>query len=226
VVTLANSLTLIRIPMAALLWLHPENHFWIAGMVAAAALSDVLDGRVARFVRDRRQARGADPGRIGQAYAIGSWLDPLCDKTFVLSTLAVIAYGLSPSVWLVVLIATREIALAPLALLYGLSTWLRAQIRFDFRAGAIGKLATVAQFLAVTSLLFYQALAWPTAIAAAALGAIAAIYYLQRAVWMARWIANNGLLFERWLEIQRSLRTAAHGRRPDGLPPVARRSTM
>jgi phosphatidylglycerophosphate synthase len=53
-------------------------------------------------------------------------------------------------------------------------------------AGALGKAATVAQFLAVTLILFRDARAPLAAIAASAIGAAAALAYIVRGVRLAR----------------------------------------
>jgi phosphatidylglycerophosphate synthase len=78
-----------------------------------------------------------------------------------------------------------EIVLLPMLLVFRLAP-ARLRMRYDFRAGRMGKLATVAQFLAVTGLLAD----WPdgglVADVAGALGAIAALTYLQRVLQLAR----------------------------------------
>ena len=67
----AHALTLTRIPIAIAM-------FWASGLlavvlVALAALTDALDGNVARWLK-RRGHTTPD---------IGGWLDPLVDKLFV-----------------------------------------------------------------------------------------------------------------------------------------------
>ena len=46
--TLPNLLTLVRIPLAALIWLAPTNPAWLLGLMVGAAVSDFLDGWFAR----------------------------------------------------------------------------------------------------------------------------------------------------------------------------------
>lgn len=207
--TLPNALTLIRIPIAGLVWAAPESRGWLFAMLAAAAASDVLDGRVARALRARQLARGGDPGRIGEAHAIGAWLDPLCDKLFVLSMVAAVAVTYAPPVGDLLLTATREIILIPFAAAYWLAPRLRQRLRlrFDFRAGALGKATTVAQFAAIASMVVWPAATEPLAAAAALVGFFASADYLGRAGAMARFAApQQPLTYEGWLEIQAELR--------------------
>jgi phosphatidylglycerophosphate synthase len=65
-VWLAHALTLSRIPLALALWWTWGDPVWSVAIVAAAALTDTADGRVARWAQ-RRGARGPD---------IGGWLEP------------------------------------------------------------------------------------------------------------------------------------------------------
>lgn len=209
VVTLPNMLTLVRLPLAGLVWVMPASSTWITAMLVLAAVTDMADGRVARALRARRLARGDDPGRVGEAHAVGAWLDPLCDKTFVVSTLAAIAYGFDPGLGVIALIATRELILVPLALTYRLSPALRELFRFDFRAGLLGKAATVCQFAALASILFWSPAIWSTAILAGVVGGAAAAAYLRRAVLMARWMGQDRPAYDRWLRLHDELRRGA-----------------
>ncbi len=70
---LPNYLTLLRLPLAALVWLFPSRSKHVLGVMLFAGFTDVLDGWVARKLK------------LKNSY--GKWLDPLCDKIFVLSTL-------------------------------------------------------------------------------------------------------------------------------------------
>jgi phosphatidylglycerophosphate synthase len=131
-----------------------------------AAVTDVFDGRFARAIRARMVARGEDPGRLGGAQAVGAWLDPVC-----------------PPLWIVLLILTREVVMTPVYLLYRGSGWLRRRLRLDLRASRAGKLATVAQFMAVGAILFAPEPALvAAAVAASLLGGMAAADYVRRGV--------------------------------------------
>lgn len=67
--TVSNLLSLSRIPLGLSL-LALSDPRWMAAVVAAGALTDVLDGLVARLT--------------GTVSEFGSLLDPFCDKLFVL----------------------------------------------------------------------------------------------------------------------------------------------
>lgn len=181
IVTLPNLLTLSRLPMAVALWAAPDDRSWLLGWIGAAAATDMVDGRVARWLRAQRLRRGADPGGLGQAGAIGAWLDPLCDKLFAISVVAAVAVGLQPPWWVAPLLLSREILLLPVFVLgRTLPQWRR--VHYDFRAGLAGKVATTAQLVAIVALLVRPAAAPPLVVVAGILGAVAAAAYARRAL--------------------------------------------
>src|SRR6185369_13016637 len=156
VLWLPNLLSLTRIPLGGLFWLTlgptARQSPWAFVVMAAAAVTDVLDGHLAR-----RNAARAAASRAGAAGAAGggsgAWLDPICDKLFVASVLAAILVHRHPQLWLVALIVSRELIQLPLTLVYRFFPMLRSWLRYDFRASGLGKAATVAQFLAVAALI-------------------------------------------------------------------------
>ena len=93
----ALSLTLLRIlfvPVVILLmYLHVPG-FVPAAVFALLALTDWLDGYIAR--------------RYGQGTELGKFLDPLADKILVLSVLVVLAVQLRVEVFSVVVLIVRE----------------------------------------------------------------------------------------------------------------------
>jgi phosphatidylglycerophosphate synthase len=181
ILTLPNLLTLVRVPLAGAVWLVTDRPALLIAVMVAAAVSDLADGRFARAIRARRIRAGVDHGLLGEAGGIGSWLDPLCDKLFVLSLLAAIYVSHDPGPLVVALIATRELVLVPLVGLYKLIPRERRKRRFDFRAGLVGKLATVGQFAAVAAIALAPDMVWPLSIVAAITGALAVVHYLKRA---------------------------------------------
>lgn len=102
---LPNSLTILRIFLIPLLVVvlltrFPNKEFIGVAIFLAAALTDWLDGYLAR----RRQ----------QITAIGTWLDPVADKLLVTSALiAMVEMGLAPA-WMVVILVGREVAVTGL----------------------------------------------------------------------------------------------------------------
>jgi len=213
VFTLPNALTLVRVPLAALVWVAPESRSWLFAVLASAALSDMLDGRFARAIRARRLARGEDAQRVGEASAIGAWLDPACDKLFVLSVVVAVAHSYGPPLGEIFLIAAREIILVPFVIGYWLTPRMRSKVRVDFRAGLLGKTTTIVQFAAIASIVVWSDATTVLAIAAALIGVVAGIDYVWRGVAMARFAAGQPVTYERWLAIQRQLRASQRVRR-------------
>ena len=165
---LANALTLSRIPLACLVWLTYSDREWTLALVAVAALTDALDGTIARRARAR-----------GQHGTAGEWLDPAADKIFVVVVLAAaVAYG-DASLGLVALVCARELVLLPLAAVYRLHGPRRPHA---FQADALGKATTIAQLAAVVSLVMRQPFAPALAVLAGGLGVAAAAHYVGRSV--------------------------------------------
>ncbi len=75
--------------------------------------------------------------------------------------------------------------MVPLAGVYRF-TRLRSRMRYDFRAGPVGKAATVAQFLAILALLAEHPLRTALATLAGCLGLISAGEYVRRGLRLAR----------------------------------------
>ncbi len=104
---LPNALTISRILITpVLLWLYfvdtTSAQVWAFVLFVAAAISDYLDGKLARD--------------FGARSRLGQYLDPLADKVLVLGTFAVLAY-LMPQhvpVWGVALIALRDVLVTAL----------------------------------------------------------------------------------------------------------------
>jgi cardiolipin synthase len=177
----AHLLTLSRIPLGFLFWLAISDPPWAFVVMAIAGLTDVADGAVARRARRTAEIRG-----VALAPGPGAWLDPVCDKFFVLSVLAATHVKMSAPLYLLAAIATREVLLVPLAAIYRLTPLLRSRMRYDFRAGPLGKAATISQFLAIAAILLDHSLQTPLALLAAAVGFLAAVHYIRRGIRLAR----------------------------------------
>ncbi len=173
--TLPHALTLARLPLAVVVWLHDAPWF-VLGIMILAAITDVLDGRFARWQRKKRGEPIA-----GGPTDLGAWLDPLCDKVFVLSALAAVWYVRRPAIYWMFLVASRELILTAVALAHRLSRRVKRRLRFDMRAAIVGKLATVVQFIAVGAILFGSPAASSWVQAAGLIGVGAAAYYVGRA---------------------------------------------
>lgn len=167
---LAHALSLVRLPLSVVFWLVVRDAHAALAIVAAAAISDGLDGRVARLAR-RRGATGAD---------IGGWLDPLCDKLFAIAALVALAVRRDVEVALLALVAARDLVMTPLVLVYELTS-LHRRYPLALRAAWPGKLTTVAQFVTLVWLVARAPHAIVPAAVTGALGAIAIAHYVALA---------------------------------------------
>lgn len=163
---LAHALTLSRIPLALAMWWAWGHPAWSAAIIVVAGLTDTADGRIARRAR-RRGAGGPD---------IGDWLDPVVDKLFVVTVLAAIwvRSQIAHPVAVIALIGARELVLVPLAAVY----FARRRPHLALRADAFGKIATIAQLIALCVIALAPGYALPVAAIAAALGLAAAGHYV------------------------------------------------
>ena len=169
--------------MALAVWWVPKHPLLLIPLMVAAAVSDLLDGRFARAIREYRIKRGEDPGTLAGVGGAGAWLDPLCDKIFVMSLLAAIYVAHRPSLLIVVAIGAREFFLVPMGLFYRLSARMRTLLTgFDFRAGLLGKVATVGQFVAIAAIAAYPAAVPYAAAVSGRTGLGAVVVYTKRVV--------------------------------------------
>ena len=170
--SLANALTLVRIPLAGVLWLRPGDAVFLVVIMATAAFSDIIDGALARRI---------DPSVRHDPNNPGAWLDPLCDKIFVASLVALAIVHHAPPWSLALLLLVREALLLPLLVCWAI-VWRPRGRRVDFRAGPAGKATTVLQFAAVGAMLFWPAALLVLAPVAAVLGALSVMVAVRRAL--------------------------------------------
>jgi len=166
----AHALTLSRIPLALAMWWVWGHPAWSAAIIVLAGLTDTADGRIARRAR-RRGAGGPD---------IGGWLDPVVDKLFVVTVLAAIwaRSQIAHPLVVIALVGARELVLVPLAAVY----LARRRRHPALRADAFGKIATIAQLIALCVIALAPGYALLAAAIAAALGLAAAGHYVVTAV--------------------------------------------
>lgn len=179
---LAHALTLSRIPIAVIFWLTYGDKLVSVALVVLAALTDAADGNVARWVKRR----------TGSQSTLGEWLDPAADKIFVLLVLGAIQVH-DPVPWpLMALIVARELVLVPVAMIFRMvvpaAPRRSGQLHLGhgrgehaFKAGALGKAATIAEFGAIVAIIMKSPLLLPLAIAAGVLGLSAVAVYINRA---------------------------------------------
>lgn len=104
-INLPNLLTMLRVVMIpVVLWLvydgRPQMNFWAAIVYALAAVTDALDGWLAR--------------RQNLISVLGKFLDPLADKLIVMATLVTLADMARVPAWVVVVIVARELTITSL----------------------------------------------------------------------------------------------------------------
>lgn len=165
--SLPNLISLSRLALAGIFVAIPDA-LVRAAIVAAAALSDVLDGWVAR--------------RQGLDSRWGALLDPLTDRVFVLVVLLVhlLDGAITPAQIAIVLL--RDVATAAGFLVAQMVPWMR---EFVFQARLPGKLVTAAQL----TLLFALVLVPPTVSALVVVTGVLSIWAIAdytRAMWATK----------------------------------------
>jgi CDP-diacylglycerol--glycerol-3-phosphate 3-phosphatidyltransferase len=133
---LPNLLTMGRILMIPLfLWLldseTPRACFWAALVFALAAITDILDGYLAR--------------RLGIVSVLGKFLDPLADKLIVMASLVWMVPMGRIAPWAVVVLIGREISVT------GLRS-IAASEGVVISAGQEGKTKTALQMIGIIAL--------------------------------------------------------------------------
>jgi cardiolipin synthase len=126
--TPANQITILRlifVPVFAILVVG-GHYVWALAVLAAAAVSDIVDGTVAR--------------RFQQETPLGVALDPIADKLLMTTAYLILAFrGVLPW-WLTILVLSRDAAIIITALLISLVAGYR-----PFRPSIPGKVSTVMQ---------------------------------------------------------------------------------
>lgn len=163
---LANWLTLLRIvsiPLFVTLLVY-RRPGWALAVFAGAAITDLLDGWIAR--------------RRGLASRLGAFLDPLADKLLLTASFVTLTYLKTLPFWITAVVISRDALLVVGTLLLHL-----VGVRVDPRPSLAGKTATFFQILTVLSGLVgrYVSLGpWPPVImgVAAAFTVISGAQYL------------------------------------------------
>lgn len=137
---LANKLTLLRVVLVPffvvfmLVGAIPMNLVWAMAVFAAASLTDMLDGKIAR--------------KYNMITNFGKFLDPLADKVLVISALiCMVELGWTSS-WLVAIIVAREFMVSGVRLLVATS-----ESKTVVAASIWGKLKTAATMVAIVAIM-------------------------------------------------------------------------
>lgn len=134
--TLPNVLTGFRLVLApVVVWHIVQGDVWSAfWWFAVAAVTDLLDGNLARWLNQRS--------------VLGAWLDPIADKTMLLSTLLALTWAGPLPTWLAVVVVLRDTVVLGGA---GAYRWLTG--RLEVAPTLSGKAATFAEFTLVSLIL-------------------------------------------------------------------------
>jgi CDP-diacylglycerol--glycerol-3-phosphate 3-phosphatidyltransferase/cardiolipin synthase len=146
--TWANLVSLLRIPLAAAMFVA-DSATARAAIIVAAAASDYIDGWLAR--------------RLRQGSRLGEMLDPVTDKVFVLAAILAAAVQRLIEPWAVALLLARDVLITVGALIAIGAGW-----RIRLRARFSGKVVTTLQLATVLALAVAPSLAMPGVIATAA----------------------------------------------------------
>ncbi len=137
---LANKLTLLRVVLVPffvvfmLVGAIPMNYVWAMAVFAAASLTDMLVGKIAR--------------KYNMITNFGKFLDPLADKVLVISALiCMVELGWTTS-WLVAIIVAREFMVSGVRLLVA-----AGESKTVVAASIWGKLKTAATMAAIVVIL-------------------------------------------------------------------------
>ncbi len=156
----ADLLSLVRIPLAAAFLLVPHSG-WRLAIVGAAALTDLLDGPVAR--------------RLGSS-PFGPVIDPIADKVFMAAAVGVVAFSGRLEIWEIAGVLLRDIV----STIAFAATFLSHQPR-AIPARSSGKAVTVAQILTLVAFLIESPYLRPIAWATTLIAVIAILDYIRAA---------------------------------------------
>ena len=149
-ITLPNLISLARIPLAIAFLLEDARDVRLA-LIAAAALTDFLDGWLAR--RGRRSS-------------LGAVLDPVTDKVFVVTAIMSLAVNGPLSIAEMLIMLARDIAVG-----IGLAVVLIERAPMTLSARLPGKVATVLQLAGLVALVLTPASRRPVILVVAAANA-------------------------------------------------------
>ena len=163
---LPSLVSFLRLPLAVLFVYLVNRPNWALATLVAAALTDVVDGYLAR--------------RLNQATATGAVVDGVFDKGFTAIVIATLVVT-GPLTWQeALLLGTRELGELPLVIWWTLHHDRRQARAEDPRANWLGKLVTVLQFVSIACILQRSALEQAALVATGIAGVVAAAIYWKR----------------------------------------------
>ena len=179
--TAANQLTITRmllIPAFVILLLYGYRG-WALVTFFAAALTDMLDGLIARWT--------------GQKTTLGAWLDPMADKlllvtTFVVLTLPTLGLANPLPIWLTVLIISRDVVIVLTVAIVNLAIG-----PHTFKPSIYGKVATATYIVTAACAMFFNYLGYHSVVvdigvyASLVITLVSALHY----IWQVARILNG-----------------------------------
>ena len=173
ILTPANQLTLLRlalVPVFALCMFY-DRPGWALAAFAAAAVTDLFDGLVARWFR--------------QQTTLGAWLDPMADKLLLLTMFVMLTLPFGQSnrlpVWLTVFVISRDVGIILTVAIVNLAVGPRT-----FRPSIFGKAATAIYLMTGVATLWFNYLRTPSPVVTAfiyaslAITVVSGVDYLRR----------------------------------------------
>lgn len=173
---LPNLLSASRLPLAFAFSLTLDRPVIALSIVVVAALSDMLDGMIAR--------------RRHESSQLGAIVDPIFDKLFVVIAVAALVITGRLSLPMLALIITRDILMVPMLLALPLASR-QTRSSLTMRSNVFGKITTVAQFSALIAAMLLPELVFPLAVLSCALGVLCIISYSRRGYREAYGSANS-----------------------------------
>ncbi|MFH1831280.1 MAG: CDP-alcohol phosphatidyltransferase family protein [bacterium] len=147
VCTLSNMLTFVRIALSPIVMFGIFKKWWVLAfsVFIVASLTDLLDGYLAR--------------RLNEQTKLGTMLDPIADKIFLVSCFSALAFFSSPSffipTWFVAMVVGREVII-----LVGSSILMFSGVNFEVKPTIWGKLTTFFQLLFICWIFICYFLCW------------------------------------------------------------------
>lgn len=140
ILTASNQITLLRLAFVPVFAILVVDHSYRAALavLVAAAVSDALDGTLARLLK--------------QESALGVALDPIADKILMTTAYLTLAFQGALPWWLTILVLSRDIGIIVTTLLISLVAGYR-----PFYPTLLGKASTGAQVATVFAAVSYQA---------------------------------------------------------------------
>jgi cardiolipin synthase len=138
------------------------------GLIGVAAISDFLDGWLAR--------------RVKATSRWGALLDPLADRVFVLTVVATLLFTGALTTTQYFILISRDLATAVGFIVARIIPWLRP---VEFKARILGKVVTVLQLFTLAAVLVAPSVA-PVLLAGVGLASVLSIADYTFALWRAR----------------------------------------